>query len=159
MVATLVEDDKPSARPGSRTGQYLSCPPSWGSRSRRSRVSGASGGRHGRQGGGHAHPRSGQSFDGVLNRLASRRQAADKVRRRDPDGSMVVYAGQRANEIAVDARGLSWAKLVRKSVGAVDGVEGLAEVAGDGVGGGDGLPSGADLDGAVAAGGLDEFPG
>jgi hypothetical protein len=29
---------------------------------------------------------------------------------------------------------------------------------GERVGGGDGLPSGLDLDGAVAAGGLDEFP-
>jgi hypothetical protein len=47
---------------------------------------------------------------------------------------------------------------VRKSLVAVDGVEGLAEVVGEGVGGGDGLPSGLDLDGAVAAGGLDEFP-
>jgi hypothetical protein len=47
--------------------------------------------------------------------------------------------------------GLSWAILVRKSVGAVDGVEGLAEVVGDGVGGGDDLPSGLDLDGVVAA--------
>ena len=53
---------------------------------------------------------------------------------------------------------LSWAILVRKSLVAVDGVEGLAEVVGEGVGGGDGLPSGLDLDGAVAAGGLDEFP-
>ena len=54
---------------------------------------------------------------------------------------------------------LSWAILVRKSGGAVDGVEGLAQVVGDGVGGGDGLPSGLDLDGAVAAGCPDEFPG
>jgi hypothetical protein len=46
---------------------------------------------------------------------------------------------------------------VRKSAGAVDGIEGLAEVVGQGVGGGDGLPSGLDLDGPVAAGGLDEF--
>jgi hypothetical protein len=51
----------------------------------------------------------------------------------------------------------SWAILVRKSVAAVDGVEGLAEVVGRGVGG-DGLPSGLALDGAVAAGGLYEFP-
>jgi hypothetical protein len=33
----------------------------------------------------------------------------------------------------------------------------LAQVGGDGVGSGDGLPSGLDLDGAAAAGGLDEF--
>jgi hypothetical protein len=52
---------------------------------------------------------------------------------------------------------LSWAILVRKSVVAVDGVEGLAEVVGEGVGGGDGLPSGLGLDGAVSAGCLDEF--
>ena len=54
---------------------------------------------------------------------------------------------------------LSWAILVRKSVEAVDGVEGLAQVVGDRVGSGDGLPSGPDLDGAVSAGCLDEFPG
>src|ERR1700733_8977492 len=53
---------------------------------------------------------------------------------------------------------LSWLKLVRKSAGVVDGVEGLAEVVGDGVGGGDGLLAGLDLDLAVAAGGLDELP-
>jgi len=47
---------------------------------------------------------------------------------------------------------------VSKSVVVVDGAEGLAEVVGDRVGGGDGLPSGLDLNGAVAAGGLDEFP-
>ena len=52
---------------------------------------------------------------------------------------------------------LSWAVLVRKSAGAVEGAEGLAQVGGDGVGSGDGLPSGLDLDGAAAAGGLDEF--
>ena len=54
---------------------------------------------------------------------------------------------------------LSWAILVRKSVVAVDGVEGLAQVVRERVGGGDGLPSRLDLDGAVAAGCLDEFPG
>ena len=53
---------------------------------------------------------------------------------------------------------LSWAILVRKSLVAVDGVEGSAEIVGEGVGGGDGLPSGLDLYGAVAAGCLDEFP-
>jgi hypothetical protein len=54
---------------------------------------------------------------------------------------------------------LSWAILVRKPVEAVDGVEGLAQVVGDRVGSGDDLPSGSDLDGAVSAGCLDEFPG
>src|SRR5262250_800223 len=53
---------------------------------------------------------------------------------------------------------LSWLKLVRKSAGVVDGVEGLAEVVRGGVGGGDGLLAGLDLDLAVAAGGLDELP-
>src|SRR6185437_12280763 len=40
---------------------------------------------------------------------------------------------------------------------AVDLVEGLAEVVGQGLGGGDGLGSGLDLDGAIAAGGPDEL--
>jgi hypothetical protein len=38
-----------------------------------------------------------------------------------------------------------------------DGVEGLAEIVGEGVGGGDGARAGLDLDGAVAAGGADEL--
>jgi hypothetical protein len=53
---------------------------------------------------------------------------------------------------------LSWLRLVRTSAPVGDGLEGLAEVVGDGIGGGDGLPSGLDLDREVAAGGLDEFP-
>ena len=52
---------------------------------------------------------------------------------------------------------LSWLNLVRKPARLVDGVEGSAEVVGEGVCGGDGLPSGLDLDGAVAAGGLTNF--
>jgi hypothetical protein len=52
----------------------------------------------------------------------------------------------------------SWLKLVRTSAAAGNGFEGLAQVVGEGVGGGDGLPSGPDLDGAVSAGCLDEFP-
>ena len=52
----------------------------------------------------------------------------------------------------------SWAILVRKSAIGVDGVEGLTEIVGERVGGGDGLPTGLDLDGAVAAGGADELP-
>jgi uncharacterized protein YndB with AHSA1/START domain len=50
----------------------------------------------------------------------------------------------------------SWLRLVRISAAAGNGFEGLSEVVGEGVGGGDGLSSGLDLDGAVAAGGLDE---
>ena len=42
--------------------------------------------------------------------------------------------------------------------GAWIAVEGLAEVVGEGVGGGDGVLAGLDLDGAVAAGGPDELP-
>lgn len=38
---------------------------------------------------------------------------------------------------------------MRKSVGVADGTEGLAEVAGERVGGGKGLPSGLVLNGAV----------
>jgi hypothetical protein len=49
----------------------------------------------------------------------------------------------------------SWLKRVRTSAAAGDGFEGLAEIVGKRVGGGDGLPSGLDLDGAVAAGCLD----
>jgi hypothetical protein len=45
----------------------------------------------------------------------------------------------------------SWAKLVHTSAGAVDGVEGLAEVVRDGFGGGDGVLSGLDLNGAAVA--------
>ena len=44
------------------------------------------------------------------------------------------------------APGPSWAILVRKSVVAVDGSEGLLKVAGERVGGGDRLPSGLDLE-------------
>jgi hypothetical protein len=47
---------------------------------------------------------------------------------------------------------LGWAVLVRKSAGAVEGAEGLAQVGGDGVGSGDGLPSGLDLDGCGSGG-------
>jgi hypothetical protein len=52
----------------------------------------------------------------------------------------------------------SWLRLVRTLAAAGDGVEGLAEVVGERVGGGEGLPSGLDLDGAVAARGLHVFP-
>jgi hypothetical protein len=51
---------------------------------------------------------------------------------------------------------LSWAKLVRTR-SAVDVIEGLAEVVGQWVRCGDGVLAGLDLDGAVAAGGLDEL--
>jgi hypothetical protein len=46
--------------------------------------------------------------------------------------------------------------LVRRLAG-IDGVDGLARVVGEGAGGGDGVRAGLDLDGAVAAGGLDEL--
>ncbi len=45
---------------------------------------------------------------------------------------------------------------MRRSGSAGDGVEGLAEVVGEG--GCDGVLAGLDLDDAVAAGGADEFP-
>jgi hypothetical protein len=51
----------------------------------------------------------------------------------------------------------SWLNLVRRSAGVVDRAEGLAQVVGERVGGGDGVRPGLDLDGAVAAGGLDEL--
>jgi hypothetical protein len=51
---------------------------------------------------------------------------------------------------------LTWANLVRKSAGATDGVEGLAEVVGYRVGGSDAPGAGLDLDGAVPAGGAGE---
>ena len=41
---------------------------------------------------------------------------------------------------------------------AVDVVEGLIEVGGQGIDGGDGAVAGSDFGGAVAAGGTDEFP-
>jgi hypothetical protein len=76
--------------------------------------------------------------------------------------SLAAYSGLRWGELAglttgQIAQALSWAILVRKSAGAVDGVECLAQVVGDRVGGGEGLLSGLDGDFAVAAGGLDEF--
>jgi hypothetical protein len=52
----------------------------------------------------------------------------------------------------------SRAKFARKPTGAVDGVEGLAEVVGEGAGGGDDVLAGLGLNGAVAPGGLYEFP-
>ena len=52
----------------------------------------------------------------------------------------------------------SWLKLVHTLAAADYGFEGLAEVVGEGVGGGDDVLAGLDLDGAVAAGGFDEFP-
>jgi hypothetical protein len=47
---------------------------------------------------------------------------------------------------------------VRTSSGAGDGFEALQKIVGERVGGRDGVPSGLDLNPAVAAGGLDEFP-
>jgi hypothetical protein len=48
-------------------------------------------------------------------------------------------------------------KLVRTRI-VVDAVEGVAEVTGQGVGGGDGVGAGLDFDGLVAASGADELP-
>jgi hypothetical protein len=47
---------------------------------------------------------------------------------------------------------------VRTWAGVADLGQGLLEVVGEGVGGGDGVRAGLDGDGAVAAGGADEFP-
>jgi hypothetical protein len=73
--------------------------------------------------------------------------------------SVIVVAAGRAGrgeqQIVEDP---SWLKLVRTLAAVGDGFEGLAEVVGEGVGGGDGMPSGLDPDGAVVAGCLDEFP-
>src|SRR3954447_10807372 len=51
----------------------------------------------------------------------------------------------------------TWLKLVRRSAGAVDGFERVAEIGGGGVRGGDGVAAGLDFDSAVAAGGADEL--
>jgi len=65
----------------------------------------------------------------------------------------VAFATQ-AQEAFLDP---SWLNLVCRLAGLADRMEGLAQVVGEGVGGGDGVRPGLDLDGAVAAGGLDEF--
>ena len=52
----------------------------------------------------------------------------------------------------------SWLNLIAGRLLCVDCFEGLAEFVGERVGDGDGVPPGLDLDGPVAAGGLDEFP-
>jgi hypothetical protein len=62
---------------------------------------------------------------------------------------------QVAETVATDG-GLTCDKLVC-SRWAVNLAEGCPEVGGQRVGGGDGMPSGLDLEGAVAAGGLDEL--
>jgi hypothetical protein len=49
------------------------------------------------------------------------------------------------------------AQVSAQLAGLVDGVEGLTEVLGKRVGGGDDVLAGLDLDGAVAAGSLDDF--
>jgi hypothetical protein len=61
-------------------------------------------------------------------------------------------------EAGASDRDLTSARLVRKSAAGVDRFEGLVEFVGDGVGGGDGVQAGLDLNGAVAAGCLHEFP-
>ncbi len=63
-----------------------------------------------------------------------------------------------AHGIAISVKGVpTSATLVRKSAGAVDRIEGLAQVVGERVGGGNGVRVGLDLDGAVAAGCPDKF--
>jgi hypothetical protein len=64
-----------------------------------------------------------------------------------------VLAGQLSPAVAP-----TWLRLVRTSGCLADGVEGLAEVVWDGVGGGDRAGACLDRDGAVAAGGADELP-
>ena len=91
-----------------------------------------------------------------------RHEASDDVARQEP--WIDVLAGkwfklaEQCWEKMSDDLDPSWLKLVRTSAAAGNGFEGLAEVVGEGVGSGDGLPSGLDLDDAVAAGCLDEFP-
>jgi hypothetical protein len=48
--------------------------------------------------------------------------------------------------------------LAHASAGAADGVEGLAEIVGERIGGGDDVLAGLNLNGAVTACGLHEFP-
>jgi hypothetical protein len=71
------------------------------------------------------------------------------------------WAAASNTEIAYTPTNSSWLNLtsltlVRTQI-VVDSVEGVAEVVGQGVGGGEGMDSGLDVDGFVAAGGLDEF--
>jgi hypothetical protein len=68
-----------------------------------------------------------------------------------PDGSSALLLIPRRSREA-----LTCDNLVR-SRSAVNLVEGDPEVGGEGIGGGDGMPSGLDLEGAVSAGGLGEF--
>jgi hypothetical protein len=80
-----------------------------------------------------------------------------------------VLAGETVNALCVDfnrrgilsprhhQRVLTWLMLVRKSVSTGDGFECLVEVVGEGADGGDHLAADLDLDGAVTAGGADEF--
>jgi hypothetical protein len=74
----------------------------------------------------------------------------------------VPVASESSDALTANAVREAWCptpvKLVHISAGAVDGVEGLAEVVGDGGGGGNGVLADMNLDGAVAAGRLDEFP-
>ena len=53
---------------------------------------------------------------------------------------------------------LSWAMLVASQLSGLMASRAWRRSSGRGVGGGDGLPAGLDLDGAVAAGGADELP-
>jgi len=76
----------------------------------------------------------------------------------DPDdvtAAELAAAYQQRWEYEIALKDLTCDKLVRT---AMDAVEGLAEVVGDGVGGGDDVGAGLDLDRAVAAGGADGLP-
>jgi hypothetical protein len=77
----------------------------------------------------------------------------------DEEAILRLFAGDCAGtKLTISGSDPSWLKLVRTSAAAGNGFEGLAEIVGEGVDGGDGLPSGLDLYGPVAAGGLNEFP-
>jgi hypothetical protein len=66
-----------------------------------------------------------------------------------------VRGRQRRPRSALRLSILSWLNLVRRPCG-LNGLDCGGEVTGYWVGGGDGVAAGVDLDGAVAAGGLDE---
>lgn len=95
-------------------------------------------------------PGIGPVFSKLVDRVVNNRWSACRV----PDGS----CGQ-LDVCVVEPDDPSWLKLVRTPAGVVDRFEGLAQVVGERVRGGDDVVAGLGLDGAVAAGGLDEFAG